>query len=161
VTQAAVRIEETVYDGHFDDPKSPRSIRLVPVGPRVAALLARRRVESNGEPGDLVFSSSKGTPLDRHSLKNRQLKPAAESLGLSGVTWHSLRHANATLHDSLGTPIGTVQSLLGHSSSEITRQVYLHALPEDRRLAAIRLEQALFGPTSDPNQSDQHQARVF
>ena len=31
--------------------------------------------------------------------------------------------SNATLHDSLGTPLGTVQALLGHSSSEITRQV--------------------------------------
>ena len=62
------------------------------------------------------------------------------------MTWHLLRHSNATLHDSLGTPLGTVQALLGHSSSEITRQVYLHSLPEDRRVAAEKLEAHLFGP---------------
>jgi hypothetical protein len=74
------------------------------------------------------------------------------------VTWHLLRHSNATLHDSLGTPLGTVQALLGHSSSEITRQVYLHSLPEDRRVAAERLEAHLFGPKLDPNFSGQRNA---
>ena len=63
----------------------------------------------------------------------------------------SKEHANATLHDSLGTPLGTVQALLGHSSSEITRQVYLHSMMADRRRAVNRLEAALFGPKSDPN----------
>jgi hypothetical protein len=62
-----------------------------------------------------------------------------------------LRHSNATLHDSLGTPLGTVQALLAHSSSEITRQVYLHSLPEDRRVAAEKLEAHLFEPKLDPN----------
>ena len=47
---------------------------------------------------------------------------------------------NATLHDSIGTPLGTVQALLGHSSSEITRQVYLHSLSADRRVAVEKLE---------------------
>src|SRR5271165_3376621 len=74
------------------------------------------------------------------------------------LTWHLLRHSNATLHDSLGTPIGTVQALLGHSSSEITRQVYLHSLPEDRRVAAEKMEAHLFGPKLDPNSSWQEYA---
>jgi integrase len=58
--------------------------------------------------------------LDRRTLLSRQLKPVAETLGLGNVNWHLLRHSNATLHDSIGTPLGTVQALLGHSSSEIT-----------------------------------------
>ena len=45
-----------------------------------------------------------------------------------GVNWHWLRHANATLLDAVGTPLGTVQALLGHFSSEITRGVYLHSI---------------------------------
>jgi integrase len=69
-----------------------------------------------------------GTVLDRRTLLSRQLKPAAKTLGLGNVNWHLPRHSNATLHDSIGTPLGTVQALLGHSSSEITRQVYLHSL---------------------------------
>jgi len=62
-----------------------------------------------------------------------------------------LRHSNATLHDSIGTPLGTVQALLGHSSSEITRQIYLHSLTEDRRSAVMKLETLLIGPKADPS----------
>jgi integrase len=89
--------------------------------------------------------------LDRRTLLSRQLKPAAKGLGLGNVNWHLLRHSNATLHDSIGTPLGTVQALLGHSSSEITRQVYLHSLSADRRVAVEKLEALMIGPESDPN----------
>lgn len=78
-------------------------------------------------------------------------KPAARKLGLRDVTCHPLLQPNATLHDPLGTPLGTVQALLGHSSSEITRQVYLHSLAADRRTAAEKLEALLIGPKSDPS----------
>ena len=146
-----VRVEETVYDGHFDEPKSNHSVRLIPLGPLAIAVLAERRRLGCQDGTRLVFSSRKGTTLDRHTLLARQLKPTAQALGLGNVNWHLLRHSNATLHDSLGTPLGTVQALLGHSSSEITRQVYLHSLAADRRKAAEKLEAHLIGPKSDPN----------
>jgi site-specific recombinase XerD len=86
-------------------------------------------------PDALVFSTQAGTPFDRHNLVNRQLKPTCKKLGLKDVTWHWLRHANATLLDSVGTPLGTVQVLLGHSSSDITCGVYLHSVPADAKAA--------------------------
>jgi integrase len=148
---ALVRVEETVYEGHFDEPKSRQSVRSIPIGPLATALLAARRKQELRGPSALVFSSGKGTCLDRRTLLSRQLKPAAKAVGLVKMNWHLLRHSNATLHDSLGTPLGTVQALLGHSSSEITRQIYLHSLPEDRRIAAEKLEAHLFGPKLDPS----------
>ena len=63
-----------------------------------------------------------------------------------GVNWHWLRHANATLLDAVGTPLGTVQSLLGHSSSEITREIYLHSIPSDARATVQKVEDLLIGP---------------
>jgi integrase len=54
--------------------------------------------------------------------------------------------ANATLLDAVGTPLGTVQSLLGHSSSEITREIYLHSIPSDARAAVQKIEDLLIGP---------------
>jgi integrase len=146
-----LRVEETVYDGHFDEPKSRHSVRLIPLGPLAVAILSERRKQAPSDSSTLVFSSCTGSTLDRRTLLSRQLKPAAKAVGLGNVTWHLLRHSNATLHDSLGTPIGTLQALLGHSSSEITRQVYLHSLPEDRRVAAEKLEAHLFGPKLDPS----------
>jgi Phage integrase family len=76
----------------------------------------------------------------------RQLKPTCKTLGLMGVNWHWFRHANATLLDAVGTPLGTVQALLGHSSSEITRDVYLHSIPADARAAVQKVEDLLIGP---------------
>jgi len=48
--------------------------------------------------------------------------------------------------ESAGTPIGTMQSLLGHSTLDITREIYLHAIPEEQRRAAESVEKLLFGP---------------
>jgi len=62
------------------------------------------------------------------------------------VNWHSLRHANATLLDAVGTPLGTVQALLGHFSSEITREVYLHSIPADAPAAVEKVEDLLNRP---------------
>ena len=148
---ALLRVEETVYDGHFDEPKSRHSVRLVPLGPLALAILRARHAGRCFDSATLIFASEKGTVLDRHTLLSRQLKPAAKALGLGNVNWHLLRHSNATLHDSIGTPLGTVQALLGHSSSEITRQVYLHSLTTDRRVAVEKLEALIIGPNLDPS----------
>jgi hypothetical protein len=72
--------------------------------------------------------------------------PTCKRLGLTGVSWHWLRHANATLLDAVGTPLGTVQALLGHSSAEITREIYLHSIPADARTAVQKVEDLLIGP---------------
>ena len=48
--------------------------------------------------------------------------------------------------DAVGAPLGTVQALLGHSSSEITREVYLHSLPADAKDAVQRVEDLMIGP---------------
>jgi hypothetical protein len=48
--------------------------------------------------------------------------------------------------DSVGTPIGTMQSLLGHSTPEITSEIYLNAIPEEKRRAVESVERLVFGP---------------
>ena len=128
-------VRQTVYEGLFDDPKTRRSRRTMPLGNRGVEILTRRR-PSQVEPEALVFASGRSTPLSRRNLLNRQLKPACEKVGLTGANWHWLRHANATMLDAVGAPLGTVQALLGHSSSEITREVYLHSVPADARCSA-------------------------
>jgi hypothetical protein len=45
----------------------------------------------------------------------------------------------------VGTPLGTVQALLGHSSPDITRGVYLHSLPVGAREAVEKVEALLIG----------------
>jgi len=145
-----IRVERTFYEGRFDDPKSRSSRRHVPLSP-IAVKLLRLRKPRSAHADDLVFASRVGTPLNRRNLLRRQLHPAAEKLGLFGVGWHSFRHANATLLDAAGTPLGTVQNLLGHASAEVTRGVYLHSVSAEARQAVDKLDRLLAGPKSDPS----------
>jgi integrase len=135
---------QTVYEGHFDEPKSKRSKRRIPLGPRCVEIFAALK-PTEAAPSTLVFSARNGSPLSRRNLLNRQLKPVCKTLELTGVNWHWFRHANATLLDSVGAPVGTTQALLGHSSSEITRGTYIHSVPADARHAVGDVEK-LFGP---------------
>jgi integrase len=143
--QGLIRIRRTLYDGHFDEPKTRTSRRVIPIGPGASDLL-RTQIGLKKDPDALVFCNESGGPLDRRNLLKRQLAPACTKLGLVGVTWHSLRHCNATLLDRVGAPLGTVQALLGHSSAEVTRGIYIHSLPQDARLAVEKVEEILIGP---------------
>jgi integrase len=145
-----LRVMETVYDGHFDKPKTKRGKRTIPIGAETADVFAALR-PSFANPTRLVFARSDGRPLDRWNLLRKHLKPAAKKSGLSSVTWHLLRHSHATMLDVVGTPIGTMQSLLGHSAPEITREIYLHAIPEEQRRAVNSVEKLIFGPKLDPS----------
>jgi len=140
-----LRVTRSVYEGHFDEPKTARSRRSVPLGARSIEILLARKPAAV-DPEDLIFSTRSGTAFERHNLSHKQLRPACKRLGLAGISWHWLRHANATLLDAVGTPLGTVQALLGHSSAEITREIYLHSLPADARAAVQKVEDLLIGP---------------
>lgn len=137
-------VRQTVYEGHFDEPKCKRSKRCIPLGPKCAEIFAVLK-SAESAPSGLVFAARNGAPLSRRNLLNRQLKPVCKALGLTGVNWHWFRHAHATLLDSVGAPIGTTQALLGHSSSEITREAYIHSVPADARRVVGDVEN-LIGP---------------
>jgi integrase len=140
-----LRVSRTLYEGRFDEPKTRSSIRTVPLSAKGAEILASIR-RGTPKPDALVFCSKKGTPLCRRNLRNRQLDPVCKELKIPKIGWHSLRHSNATLLDAVGTPLGTVQSLLGHSSPEITRGTYIHSLPAGAKEAVQKVEDLLTGP---------------
>lgn len=78
-----LRVRQTVYEGHFDEPKSQRSNRTVPLGARGVAIFLRWRPEIlNSEA--LVFGTRNGSPLSRRNLLQRQLAPIAKQLGIEG-----------------------------------------------------------------------------
>jgi integrase len=78
-------------------------------------------------------------------LLQKQLKPAAEKIGLGRITWHSLRHACRSWLSSGGAAIGTQKDLLRHSNVSTTLDVYGAALTEDMRRAHSSLVDKLLG----------------
>jgi integrase len=76
-------------------------------------------------------------------MYNRELAPACDELGLPRVSWHSFRHAHATLLHESGESLKTAQSLLGHSDLETTLGVYTHAIPDSQKRAVERVAEVL------------------
>jgi hypothetical protein len=75
--------------------------------------------------------------------KNREFKPLLKKAGLSGFTFHSLRHTCATLLCSKNVNPKIVQEILGHATISQTMDTYSHPMPGMGDVAATALEEAL------------------
>ena len=71
---------QTVYDAHFDNPKTKRGMRTIPIGVAAVELLTARRPDAS-DVGALIFAKREGTPLNRWSLLRKDLKSAARKSG--------------------------------------------------------------------------------
>ena len=99
-------------NGELTEPKTETSNRTLPLFERSLPLLDR-----NGTGP--VFEYNRKTYQNKLLLKCRKL-------GLDGVTVHTLRHTFATRCSEAGIPPKMVQKWLGHSTVEMTLNVYTH-----------------------------------
>jgi len=130
----------TAIDINDDDGKSLKnkhSKRLIPLvdgayGFCLDDFLEFAQREGNGKVFDVTMSAFL-------RYLNEALR---EILGLStgvGLSYHSLRHALASLMKVRGIPLGTAQEILGHSSQSITFDLY----GGDAKMAVGTLHEAL------------------
>ena len=75
---------------------------------------------------DLVFPGLEGGIANHVNIANRHFYPALRRAGLRHVSFHSLRHSNASLRIQAGQNIKYVSDQLGHSTIKITLDVYGH-----------------------------------
>jgi integrase/recombinase XerD len=103
--------------------------RIIPIAPRAAQAvddyLRELRPRLVHSPEELaLFLNARGERLTRQGLW-QILKEYAKSVGLEGITPHTLRHSFATHMLSGGADLRSVQELLGHANISTT-QVYTH-----------------------------------
>jgi integrase len=91
-------------------------------------------------PDDLVFCGSRGGVLRNLNWRRDVFDAAAESVGLSGLTPHELRHTAASLAVSAGANVKAVQKMLGHASAAMTLDVYSGLFDDDLDGVAARLD---------------------
>lgn len=143
--RGSIEVSETYSDGTFGTPKTRSSRRMIPMSSVLHGVIELHRAKCDrSKAHDLVFCTTTGTPLSPKNLYNRVLAPACDSEGLPRVSWHSFRHANATLLGDLGESIKTAQSILGHTDLETTLNTYVHAIPDSQRRAVERVAKVLF-----------------
>lgn len=131
------------------EPKTAQSRRVLPIGPKVAALFRERRAAQEVErvsaeswhSSELVWTTDSGTPVEPRNVL-RAVSVAAKRAGLDGVGVHTLRHSAASIMLGRGESLKAVSEQLGHSSVAITGDVYGFLAPDVKRSAAAALDGA-------------------
>jgi integrase len=75
---------------------------------------------------DVVFPSPEGKLTQHDNTVKRYFNPALRGAGLRQVSFHSLRHSNASMRIQAGQNIKYIQSQMGHASINITLDIYGH-----------------------------------
>jgi integrase len=112
----------------LDTPKSNRE-RHIPMDADVYEMLYLRKKAT----GYVFLNTDDGKPFNSKRA-NRKLAQVCKKAGMRVVTWHILRHTFATHLAMRGSPLNTVQALLGHSSITTTMR-YAHVAPSTLRSA--------------------------
>lgn len=143
--------------GTIGPPKSRAGHRTIPLPPRVIAVLKAWKLACPAHSAELVFPSEKGKPLSHRVLTLNLVDPVqvaakvtmpiespAEPVARYGM--HAFRHAAASLWIEQGLNPKRVQTLMGHSSIQVTFDTYGHLFEqvEKDRQDASAIERALF-----------------
>jgi integrase len=137
--------------GTLHEPKTVKSRRTLPLlAVAVEALKAhharqleeRLRAGERWEDNDLVFATLAGKPLGARNVI-RTFHRHLDKHGYRHQRIHDLRHACASLLAASGVPLRTVSEILGHSSYQLTADLYEHVYETVTDQAVQRLEALL------------------
>jgi len=120
-----------------DGPKSEAGKRVVSLPEHLVAEVERHLGHFSGpDPGDYVFTSPSGEPIERSNFRDRVWVPATKAIGLEGLRFHDLRHTAGTMAARTGATVKDLMGRLGHASPQAA-MIYQHtAADRDRRIAA-------------------------
>ena len=94
-------------------------------------MVKQRMLYGYEDPGHL-FVSQEGNRIGYASY-NKYLKGIAEkTVPGKTVTPHTLRHTMTSLFAEAGVPLEAISRRLGHESSALTREIYLHITKETK-----------------------------
>lgn len=125
------------------EPKTASGRRSVPI-PGFLATILDEHLEALGLSRDtsdsLVFTAVRGGRLHAGNWHGDVWKPAREAAGFPTVRFHDLRHSAVPLWVEMGANLLQVSRWLGHSSVQITADVYGHLFSETNDAVMARLD---------------------
>ncbi len=147
----------------FGPPKSKAGTRDIPLSAASVAMLKAWKLRCPISDLDLVFPNASGGIEEHTNILNRVFWPTQvragvtvmrEMIGKDGLptqtpdakfSLHALRHAAAALFIEQGLPPKKVQALMGHSSIQMTYDLYGYLFPseDDDRQAMGEIEARL------------------
>lgn len=144
-SNAQLLVRRTFNHGRFCDPKSKTSRRRVDLAPELIRELKKWRLACPPSELDLVFPNTIGRPENAAGMLYRSFFPALTRAKLPRIRFHQLRHTFASLLIDQGEHPKYIQNQLGHSSIQVTMDIYGHLMETANQKAASRLGRAVFG----------------
>ncbi len=142
--QIHVRQRADAYNG-FGEPKSSAGHRSIPVGPFVANTLKRWKLRCPPSPLGLVFPTKRGTVQSHSNILKRHFKPLCRQVGVE-MRWHDLRHFAVSLWIEQNFSPKAIMEFAGHSSIQLTFNLYGHLLPSpDHQQGMAEVEARFLG----------------
>jgi integrase len=143
--QKLIKVERSYKRGRFDKTKTGR-VRRVDMSDQLIfslkLLLTARKREAlklgMGEPVEIIFHRN-GEPMEQNYIR-RVFKRVLKKAGIRNMRFHDIRHTFASLLLSQGESPVYVKEQLGHSSIQITVDIYGHLIPSSNRGAVNRLD---------------------
>lgn len=141
----SLTVREAVYDGTFSTPKTAAGIRQIPLSDAAVKLIVdwRARV-THSEPDSLLFSTWSGKPISPNNVVRGWIAPACDTLGLTRVSWLTLRRTYSSWAHEKGVPGKVIAQLMGHAKVDTTLNVYTQVVDGALRRAAEAVGSELF-----------------
>ena len=123
-----IRVEQRVYHGALDSPKSRRSVRRVALSPSVLADVAEwRKLALDPRPEGWLFPSENAQkPVRPENVWRRHIGAKLEKVGLDWVNFQVMRRTHATLARKAGADPKAIADQLGHGLG-VGLEVYARA----------------------------------
>lgn len=106
--------------------KTKAAKRIVPIHKKILPLLEKRM---HGE-SEYLFTSGSGKPFESTVYRNSFFDPMCSHFGMNH-TPHECRHTFASFAAASNMNKVLVKKIIGHSSGDLTEDVYTHAFIED------------------------------
>jgi integrase len=120
----------------ISDPKSETSKRLIPLTGQAVRLCQKMKPSNSAA---FVLTGISGEYMEPRNLQYR-LKKYMDECGISGATFHTLRHTFATRCVEADFELKSLSEILGHASVQITLDRYVHSSLELKRENMRKLE---------------------
>ena len=144
-----ILVQRNYVHRRFTTPKSKKShrvdmskqLRSVLLKLRDLRLLAAFAAGHDSIADDFVFPSPDGHVLDPDNLFHRYFLPVLAKAGLRRIRLHDLRHTFGSLLIQDGATLTYVKEQMGHSSIQVTVDIYGHLVPGANVSFVDRLDQ--------------------
>ena len=114
--------------------KSKASSADLPMSTELEVRL-QTHLRKHDHKNELLFVNRRGRPFSANKLREKQLHPLLDALGIPRGGFHSMRHGAASSLLADGATPAVVQAQLRHSDARITLGIYGHVVGDAQRKA--------------------------